>query len=73
MQRDPHWAGGRPRQITTDDVEFIVETAKTRPEKLGQPFTRWCIGKLIIYVGANEDRCAADNLGYVELVALADR
>jgi transposase len=32
---DPQWAGGRPRQITTDDEDFIVETAKTRPEKLG--------------------------------------
>lgn len=34
---DPQWAGGRPREITTDDEAFIVETAKTRPEKLGQP------------------------------------
>jgi hypothetical protein len=31
---DPQWAGGRPRQITTDDEAFIVATAKTRPEKL---------------------------------------
>src|SRR3954454_13080995 len=38
---DPQWAGARPRQITTDDVAFIVATAKTRPEALGQPFTRW--------------------------------
>lgn len=53
---DPQWAGGRPRQITTDDVEFIVETAKTRPEKLGQPFTRWSIRKLARYLGANSDR-----------------
>jgi len=53
---DPQSAGGRPRQITTDDVEFIVETAKTRPEKLGQPFTRWSIRKLARYEGANEDR-----------------
>ena len=53
---DPQWAGGRPRLITTEDVEFIVETAKTRPEKLGQPFTRWSIRKLARYLGANEDR-----------------
>ncbi len=26
---DPQWAGGRPRQITTSDRSFIVETAKT--------------------------------------------
>lgn len=37
---DPRWAGGRPRSISNDDVAFIVETAKTRPEKLGRPFTR---------------------------------
>ncbi|HKY14070.1 MAG TPA: helix-turn-helix domain-containing protein, partial [Microthrixaceae bacterium] len=35
---DPQWAGGRPRLITTDDEAFIVATATTRPEKLGQPF-----------------------------------
>src|SRR4249919_2927092 len=47
---DPQWAGGRPRQITIDDEQFIVETAKTRPEKLGQPFTRWSIRKLVDYL-----------------------
>ena len=31
---DPEWAGGCPRQITTDHVNFIVATAKTRPENL---------------------------------------
>src|SRR3954471_19204653 len=30
----PNWAGGRPRRITTDDEDFIVATARTRPEKL---------------------------------------
>jgi transposase len=53
---DPQWAGGRPRLITTDDVEFIVETAKTRPETLGEPFTRWSIRKLAGYLGENEAR-----------------
>ena len=53
---DPQWAGGRPRLITTDDVEFIVETAKTRPETLGEPFTRWSIRKLARYLSVNEDR-----------------
>ncbi|MEV5769378.1 helix-turn-helix domain-containing protein, partial [Micromonospora sp. NPDC052213] len=32
---DPRWAGGRPRQISPDEEQFIVETANTRPEKLG--------------------------------------
>jgi transposase len=53
---DPQWAGGRPRQITTDDVTFIVATAKTRPEKLAQPFTRWSIRKLVDYLADNADR-----------------
>ena len=43
---DPRWAGGRPRQITTTDRALIVETAKTRPTKLGLPFTHWSIRKL---------------------------
>ncbi|MCB1271008.1 MAG: helix-turn-helix domain-containing protein, partial [Microthrixaceae bacterium] len=49
-------AGGRPRQITTDDEAFIVETARTRPEKLGQPFTWWSIRKLVEYLGDNDTR-----------------
>jgi transposase len=53
---DPQWAGGRPRQITIDDESFIVATANTRPEKLGQPFTRWSIRKLVEYLGDNPDR-----------------
>ena len=28
---DPRWAGGRPRRVTTDDEDFIVEAATTRP------------------------------------------
>jgi transposase len=47
---DPRWAGGRPRQLSPDDEEFVVQTATTRPTKLGQPFTRWSIRKLVIYL-----------------------
>jgi transposase len=53
---DPQWAGGRPRQITTSDREFIVETAKTRPEKLGRPFTHWSIRKLADFLGKKKGR-----------------
>lgn len=38
---DPRWAGGRPRLLSPDDEDFVVQTASTRPTKLGQPFTRW--------------------------------
>ncbi len=47
---DPRWAGGRPRLISPDDEDFVVQTATTRPTKLGQPFTRWSIRKLAAYL-----------------------
>ncbi|WP_436961354.1 IS630 family transposase [Streptomyces sp. SudanB182_2057] len=47
---DPRWAGGRPRLLSTDDEDFVVQTAITRPTKLGQPFTRWSIRKLAAYL-----------------------
>jgi len=53
---DPKWAGGRPRLITTDDENFIVETAKSRPESLGRPFTHWSIRKLRGYLADNPTR-----------------
>ena len=49
---DPRWAGGRPRLISDEDVDFIVAAATTRPEKLGQPFTRWSLRKLVALPGA---------------------
>jgi transposase len=53
---DPRWAGGRPRLINDDDVAFIVATAKTRPEKLGRPFTHWSVRKLTAYLRRNQQR-----------------
>ncbi|WP_318552293.1 IS630 family transposase [Kitasatospora fiedleri] len=47
---DPRWAGGRPRLISTDDEDFVVRTATTRPTRLGRPFTRWSIHKLLAYL-----------------------
>ena len=32
---DPRWAGGRPRLLSVDDEDFVVQTATTRPAKLG--------------------------------------
>jgi transposase len=34
---DPKWAGGRPGQITDDDIAFIIKTATTRPRQAGMP------------------------------------
>lgn len=47
---DPRWAGGRPRLLSRDDEDFVVQTATTRPIKLGQPFTRWSLRKLVAYL-----------------------
>ena len=47
---DAQWAGGRPRQLSPDDEDFVVATATTRPAKLGQPFTRWSLRKLVAYL-----------------------
>jgi transposase len=53
---DPHWAGGRPRQISAEDEAFLVKTARTRPRKLGYPFTHWSVRKLIGYLADNPHR-----------------
>lgn len=53
---DPQWAGGRPRLISDDDLAFILTTAKTRPGKLGYPFSRWSIRKLAAYLAGNPAR-----------------
>ncbi|MDR6981336.1 transposase [Streptomyces sp. 3330] len=47
---DPEWAGGRPRLRHLDDEDLVVQTATTRPTKLGQPFTRWSIRKLAAHL-----------------------
>ena len=53
---DPQWAGGRPRLLSEDDVEFIIAAATTRPAALGQPFTHWSLRKLAAYLAANATR-----------------
>src|SRR3954451_7330978 len=56
---DPHWAGGRPRRISGEDEEFLVQTARTRPEKLGCPFTHWSIRKLVGFLADNPRQIVA--------------
>jgi transposase len=46
----PQWAGGRPRLLSPDDEDFVIQTAATRPVKLGQPFSRWSLRKLAAYL-----------------------
>jgi transposase len=47
---DPQWAGGRPRRLSDDDEDFVIATATTRPVRVGQPFTRWSLRKLVAYL-----------------------
>ena len=49
---DPQWAGGRPRLISDEAIDVIVAAARTRPEKLGLPFTRWSLRKLAAYLAS---------------------
>lgn len=42
--------GGRPRLLSRDDEDFVIQTATTRPTKLGQPFTHWSLRKLVAYL-----------------------
>lgn len=51
---DPRWAGGRPRLITTSNREVIVEMAKSRPTKLGCPFSHWSVRKLADYLATRK-------------------
>jgi transposase len=53
---DPQWAGGRPRLISEDDVEFIITTASTHPAASGQPFTQWSLRKLAAYLACHAAR-----------------
>ena len=53
---DPRWAGGRPRRISDEDIEVIVEAATTRPEKLGLPVTCWSVRKLAAYLASRPGR-----------------
>jgi transposase len=50
---DPRWAGGRPRLLSDVDEDFLIQTATTRPAKLGKPFTRWSIRKLADHLRRN--------------------
>ena len=45
-----HRACRGPRLISDGDIEVIVTAARTRPEKLGQPFTHWSLRKLAGYL-----------------------
>src|SRR3954469_12029899 len=62
---DPRWAGGRPRRISAEDEAFLIETATTRPGRLGQPFTHWSLRKLVGYLADNPRRIVRIGRGRV--------
>lgn len=53
---NPQWAGGRPRLLSSDDEDFVIQTATTRPTVLGKPFTRWSVRKLVDHPRRNVAR-----------------
>jgi transposase len=54
---DPRWAGGRPRLLSDDDVEFVVATATDRPAVHGLPFEQWSLRKLAAHLARCDHRC----------------
>lgn len=34
---DPRWAGGRPRRLSPDEEDFVIQTATTRPPSSASP------------------------------------
>ena len=68
---DPQWAGGRPRLLDAAEGELVVQTALTRPARLGQPFTRWSVRKLDGYLRQSAPRLAS--LGRESLRVLLHR
>ena len=38
------------------EIGVLQHPAKARPEKVGQPFTRWSVRKLVTYLAENSDR-----------------
>ncbi|MFD5988555.1 IS630 family transposase [Streptomyces cyaneofuscatus] len=50
---NPQRAGGRPRLLSSDDEDFVIQTATTRPTVLGKPFTRWSVRKLSDHLRGN--------------------
>jgi len=59
---DPRWAGGRPRLISDGDIEVIIAAVRTRPEKLGLPFTHWSVRKLADYLARSGIRVGRERL-----------
>ena len=53
---DPQWAGSHPRRITTEERQLIIKTATKRPRSLGQPFTRWSVRKLALYLATKKGK-----------------
>ncbi|GAA1330943.1 hypothetical protein GCM10009647_070650 [Streptomyces sanglieri] len=53
---DPRQAGSRPRLLSDDDEDFVIQTATTRPVKLGQLFTRWSVRNLSEHLRRNVAR-----------------
>jgi transposase len=46
----PAWGGGRPRVITDEMRDRIVEIVQTHPQELGEPYATWSLSTLRRYL-----------------------
>jgi transposase len=61
----PHYRGGRPRRITTDQRQRIVSVAGARPDSQGIPLTRWSLPRLACHLGKEGIDLSPRHLGTV--------
>ena len=55
----PRVGGGRPRRISSDELEQIVAIAGVRPQTLGVPLTRWSLRRLSHYLAGRAGQPAS--------------
>ena len=61
---------GRPPTYTPEQVGVVIETALTKPEKLGLPFASWTLDRLEAYL--NEQRGLAIKRSRIDELLIAE-
>src|SRR5438093_287476 len=59
----PRYRGGRPRRITTDQLQRIVSVAGARPDAQGIPLTRWSLPRLSAHLAGEGLEVSPRHLG----------
>lgn len=68
LQDEPR--SGRPPTYTSEQVGVVIETALTKPEKLGLPFASWTLDRLETYL--NEQRGLAIKRSRIDELLIAE-